>query len=307
VRAIQLAFLAQALPGGQADKHTVARRARFGRLAIYASAAYLVLMIRLPVWSAYLEVLNQSRWLREFVLQNDFQRIRSPRRVYPTTPEAQRMRDLELLYVSASQAWAAGRFIEAKDSYLRLAALVATIPQSSMTASGRQSAALALNNLGWLLATCPDVRLREPHDAVDFARRALDLVPNDGNTWNTLGVAYYRVGDWEEARSALYRSMELRNEGDGFDWFFLAMIHAKLGHKERAQEWYDRAESWTRRHRYRDAELYRFQVEAAQVLGLPRPPARPLETSPQPPSVPINPMTIPRRARSRVIDQMLPR
>ncbi len=83
------------------------------------------------------------------------------------------------------------------------------------------------------MATCPDLEVRDHPDAVKHARRARDLEPNDGNIWNTLGVAYFRLGNWEEAHGALYRSMELRNEGDSFDWFFLSMIHARLGRTER--------------------------------------------------------------------------
>src|SRR5436309_1249456 len=92
LRAIHLVYLGHALGGEPAEKHAAARRARFGRLALYASAAYLVLMIRLPVWSTYLEVLNQSRFIREFILQNDFQRIQSNRRLALSAPEAERMR-----------------------------------------------------------------------------------------------------------------------------------------------------------------------------------------------------------------------
>ena len=55
-------------------------RTRFGRLAIYASLGFLVLMIRLPVWSTYLEIINDSRIVREFVLKNDIRRINRPPR-----------------------------------------------------------------------------------------------------------------------------------------------------------------------------------------------------------------------------------
>jgi tetratricopeptide (TPR) repeat protein len=101
----------------------------------------------------------------------------------------------------------------------------------------------------------------------------------DRKCWNTLGVAYYRAGELEEAKNALYRSMELHNEGDSFDWFFLASIHFKLGHKDRAREWYDRAASTLQKAERTSfglgfdelEELYRFEVEAAEVIELPRP------------------------------------
>jgi tetratricopeptide (TPR) repeat protein len=308
VRAIQLALQAPLAPVEQADKQGIARRARFGRLAIYGSAAYLILMIRLPVWSAYLEVLNQSQFVREFILQNDFQRIRSVRRTYTLTPEAERTRDLDLLLAGGTQAWGSGRFLEARDYYVRLVSALELIPPTSLTTSGRHTGALGLNNLAWLLATCPDVAVRDPRAAVGYAQRGLGLEPNDGNTWNTLGVAYYRIGDWEESQSALKRSMELRNEGDGFDWFFLAMIHAKLGHPERAREWYDKATRWSHQFRPGDPELYLFQVEAAAILGLPQPPGpppRPPEAV-RPPSQGAEHGLIPtKRGRLRVIDRGL--
>ena len=140
-----------------------------------------------------------------------------------------------------------------------------------MNPAERRLATLALNNWAWLLATCPDTALRDAAAAVKCARRALEIIPNDAYTWNTLGVAYFRLGAWDERGSPCIGSMELRNEGDSFDWFFLAMIHAKLGHKERAREWYDQAAEWAHSHRPGDDELYRFEVEAADVLGLPRP------------------------------------
>src|SRR5262249_16357665 len=132
VRAIHLA-----LQGGTAaepvEKPAAARRARYGRLALYTSAGYLVLMIRPPVWAAYLEPLHQSTVVGEFVLKNDIQRIRSTRRLGQFAPDDQRMAHLQSLLVDAVHAWGAGRFADAKVSYLRLASFVQSIPSSSMS------------------------------------------------------------------------------------------------------------------------------------------------------------------------------
>src|SRR5262249_38564781 len=116
-------------------------------------------------------------------------------------------------------------------------------------------------------------------NAIAYAKRAVGIEPMEGNYWNTLGVAYYRAGELEEAKNALYRSMELRGEGDGFDWFFLALVHFKLGHKDRAREWYGRATGRSQQVQQFGGslpasqvdELFRFQVEAAEVMGLPKP------------------------------------
>src|SRR5262249_33467766 len=53
----------------------------------------------------------------------------------------------------------------------------------------------ALNNLAWILATCPDVKLRDANQAVALARRAVELAPNRPMYPSTLGVAHYRTGD----------------------------------------------------------------------------------------------------------------
>ena len=235
-RATTHAFRAAGFGPIDIDRQALARRARFGRLAVCISVAFLVLMVRLPAWSAYLELLNQSRVIREFILRDDIHRIRTIRPTAPPTPEQQQIRDMEMLLVNAVRAWNSEQYFAAWDDYMRIAVMLEAIPRSSLTNSGQGSAAEALNGWAWLLSTCPEVSLRNPKDAVKYARRAVELAPNDGAIWNTLGVSYYRLGNWEDARSALYRSMDLRNggEGDGIDWFFLAMIHSKLGYPERA-------------------------------------------------------------------------
>jgi tetratricopeptide (TPR) repeat protein len=279
LRAVVLAFRGKDGTGPALEREGAVRRSRLGRLAVCVSIVFLALTIRVPAGSAFLEIINQSRWIRDFILRDDMARIRST--PTPRTPESQWIQDGQVLYNEAYEAWGEGRYGKARDAYLRLASVLETIPTTTMSSSERQFAAQALNNTAWLLATCPDLELRDHADAVKHARRSIELEPNTGNTWNTLGVAYFRMGDWEEARNALYRSMELRNEGDSFDWFFLAMIHAHLGRKERAREWYDKASQATQPDRSDYPELYRFQAEAAAALGLPkpdRPEPRPLPT-----------------------------
>ncbi len=269
------------------SKQLAARRARFGRLALFISLAFYVLVIRGSVWSAYLEILNQSSIVREFVLRNDVDRVRSRRSRPRTSAEIEQerqAREMQAMLGAASQAWEEGRFATAKDSYLQLVSLVESVPSDRWTASVRYTVANAFNNLAWLLATCSDSTFRDPQGAITYARRAVSIGPSDGNCWNTLGVAYYRAGQLEDAKNALYRSMELRNEGDSFDWFFLSLIHFKLGHKDRAREWYDRAAGRLKQIPQFGGslslnqlnELYRFEVEAAEVMGLPKPapPAR---------------------------------
>ena len=62
--------------------------------------------------------------------------------------------------------------------------------------------------------------------------------------------------------------MELSKGGGSFDWFFLAMAHEKLGEKEKARQWYDRATRWMERNQPTNKELASFRAEAAQLLGV---------------------------------------
>lgn len=253
------------------------RRSRSSRLALYVSVAFLVLTIRLPAWSAYLELISQSPWIRELILKDDLARMRSTRRA--PAPESGWAAQVRMMLDAGRRASLERDFAESSEHYAQLVALVNTIPPSTMSPPERRLAAEALNEWAWLLATCPEAALRNHADSAKYARRALELNPNEYRIWNTLGVAYFRLGDWDDALSALYRSMELHDEGDSWDWFFLAMIHERLGHKERAREWFDKAVHFSRRYYPDDEELYRFEVEASEALGLPKPerlpPARP--------------------------------
>jgi tetratricopeptide (TPR) repeat protein len=124
--------------------------------------------------------------------------------------------------------------------------------------------------LARLLANHPDAAKREPQRAVELARRATELHPRDAELWNTLGVAHYRAGHWSESIAALAKSMELRSDGDAYDWYFMAMAEQKSGHPDEARRWYKKATTWAQdpRTRYLLAPLC---TEAASVVGLPVP------------------------------------
>jgi eukaryotic-like serine/threonine-protein kinase len=110
----------------------------------------------------------------------------------------------------------------------------------------------------------------------------VELNPQNGGYVNTLGVAYYRTGDWKAAIAALEKSMELRKGGDSLDWFFLAMAHWQLGNKDEARRWYDKAVKWMEEHAPKNVELTRFRAEAAELLGVRDHQARPASSLPPP-------------------------
>jgi serine/threonine protein kinase/Tfp pilus assembly protein PilF len=131
--------------------------------------------------------------------------------------------------------------------------------------------ATSRNNLAWLLATCPDANYRDPKRADELAKKAVDLAPEEGNHWNTLGVAHYSLADFKASIAALEKSMGLRKGGDSFDWFFLAMAHWQLVDKQEARKWYDKAVQWMEKKNPQDDELRRFRAEAEELLGIAKP------------------------------------
>jgi tetratricopeptide (TPR) repeat protein len=127
-----------------------------------------------------------------------------------------------------------------------------------------QVVALGSNDFAWFLATCPDARFRSPAQAREQARRAVGASPNDATCWNTLGVACYRCGDW----SGAIETFKSHLRGNSFDFFFLAMAHWRLGEKEEARRWWEKAVQWMDDVKPWDEELRRFRAEAAALLGV---------------------------------------
>jgi tetratricopeptide (TPR) repeat protein len=148
-----------------------------------------------------------------------------------------------------------GCHAEARDDWQRAVELAPTSAEAN-------------NNLAWLLATCADITLRDPRRAVALAAKGVELQPNQGMYWNTLGAARYGAGDWAAAVEALNKSIELRQGGDAFDWFFLAMAEWQRGNKDEARRWYDKAREWTQKNAAANEELQRFEAEAKEVLGI---------------------------------------
>jgi WD40 repeat protein len=124
------------------------------------------------------------------------------------------------------------------------------------------------NDWAWALATCADLRWRDPARAVHLAQKATARAPQEGNFWNTLGAARYRAREWKPAAAALEKSMELRQGGDAFDWLFLAMARWQLSDKDQARQWYDKTVQWMNQYKVQDEELNRFRSEAAALLKI---------------------------------------
>jgi tetratricopeptide (TPR) repeat protein len=124
------------------------------------------------------------------------------------------------------------------------------------------------NTVAWFLVTEAELPIQNPQLAVQLAQKAVALEPLKGGIRNTLGAAYYRAGQWQDAVAALEKSMQLRSGGDSADWFFLAMAHWRLGDAALARQWYDQAVAWMDKNMPYGRELQRFRAEAAGLLGI---------------------------------------
>ncbi|MFT5522213.1 MAG: serine/threonine protein kinase [Pirellulaceae bacterium] len=130
------------------------------------------------------------------------------------------------------------------------------------------------NNLGafygsgaWQLATSADPKARDPKKGIIFARKTVELLPNEADGWQVLGWSHYRLGHWQETIEAEMKSIELtKNVGDPWQWLFLAMAHWQLGEKEIAHEYYARSAASEEHSKHE--EVLRFFAEAEELMGL---------------------------------------
>ena len=105
-----------------------------------------------------------------------------------------------------------------------------------------------------------------------MASRAVRLALNKPNYVNTLGVAYYRLGRFDEAAETLRRNLE-QSDHPAHDLFFLAMTFQKLSQTVKARDYYTQAEYWLSINEEFLTPSLREELEAfrseAKALGLP--------------------------------------
>jgi serine/threonine protein kinase/tetratricopeptide (TPR) repeat protein len=164
----------------------------------------------------------------------------------------------------ASDLWQQGRYGDAIKRYEEaLDVLRHAQPGHPRTMS-------AQNALAWRLATAPDPKARDARRAVVLAKELVEHSTKDDTAWNTLGVASYRADDFKGAIAALEKAEGLApGKSLGYNAVFLAMAHWKLGEKDKARQYYDRAVSWFETSKPDDRQIDQFRAEAAQLLGLP--------------------------------------
>lgn len=112
-----------------------------------------------------------------------------------------------------------------------------------------------------------------------MASKAVEIEPQASNNWTALGMARYRLGQWQEARMAFDKSLQLGADSwggslrrpDAIDWFFLAMSYWQLGQQDQARQCYDRGVQWmngSKPWQTDDEDLRRCQTEAEELLEI---------------------------------------
>lgn len=66
-----------------------------------------------------------------------------------------------------------------------------------------------LNNLAWLYATSESPAIRNPARAVELAREALMLAPDNYHIWSTMAEAHYASGDYSRAQRAAEETLRM--------------------------------------------------------------------------------------------------
>ncbi len=149
---------------------------------------------------------------------------------------------------------AADRIEEARIAHRRGLAvaekLAAEFPRyQEVLAASRNQLARLLSRADRSMAIPTALPSPDRQRAVELALEAVGFAPQRAAFWNTLGIARYRAGDWNEAIEALHRSEKLDDKGNFFSFnaFFLAIAHHAAGDSEKANQWLKKAVEWTDR------------------------------------------------------------
>jgi len=102
-----------------------------------------------------------------------------------------------------------------------------------------------INRCVWPLVRQPGARTATLARALQLMERAVQEQPSDAMLVNTLGVTQYRNHQYAEAVATFTKSMGMHGgAADGFDLFFRAMCHYRLGDAAQAAKDFELAARW---------------------------------------------------------------
>jgi serine/threonine protein kinase/Tfp pilus assembly protein PilF len=129
---------------------------------------------------------------------------------------------------------------------------------------------LDIESFAWNIMLIEPEHLRNPAGAVKMATKTVEATPEVGSAWCSLGLAYYRNGQYEEALEALLKSIELQTtDRDAiFTKFLLSMVNHQLGQEQQANQCFEQAfDSMEQKIRDNDSFLWWF-AEASELLEM---------------------------------------
>ena len=133
-------------------------------------------------------------------------------------------------------------YMTAEEYYRRAIELLEeTVSATPADSKEHRELAAIYNDLAWVIATSPDLEFHVADSAVELARMAIRHRPGVPEYYQTLGLVYYRAGNWQEAIEPLEKSMELEGKPLPLAALLLAMAHARLGNAKEAGRWYETA------------------------------------------------------------------
>jgi hypothetical protein len=128
-----------------------------------------------------------------------------------------------------------------------------------------------LNDESWDVVRSSTGEPNAYKEALNKAEKAVSLEPNDLNILNTLGVARYRVGAYQDALMTLSRADKMRTDANEpsapEDLAFIAMSLHKLGRADEAKAALEQLRSLCKEERFaEDQEAQAFLTEAEQLI-----------------------------------------
>ena len=117
---------------------------------------------------------------------------------------------------------------------------------------GKSDNPMAANFAAWTCALAPDA-VDDYGPVLALAAKAVEACPDSDQCLNTLGAILYRAGRHEEAikwLAELDRPVEgpdaKADSSPAYTWYFLAIVHKKVGNEEKAREYLEKANQATR-------------------------------------------------------------